>query len=138
MPVPPDVDYPMEPFEWGLLAVWVWCFQLLLWLEICRFSFSEFGRVKMDPTRSVLLTLGWPVIWLTLGKTLGHEKLPKSSLKKNSRTTGRMWHKSFSMIQSAGIQNWVPQLIIKLERFNLLFLSVTGLYDLCDNVKCAW
>ena len=26
MSLPPDVEYPIEPFEWGLLAAQVWCF----------------------------------------------------------------------------------------------------------------
>ena len=71
------------------------------------------------------------------GQDVRPRKLPKFSLKKNSRTTHRIWHKSFSMTQSGEIKNWVPQLIFKLEKFNLLFLCVTGLSDLCDNLKYA-
>ena len=48
---------------------------------------------------------------------------------KNSRTTHRIWHKSFSMIQSAGIKNWFPQLIKRLQKFSLLFLPVTHFSD---------
>ena len=65
---------------------------------------------------------------LNLGKTLGHE----NNLTNNSRTAHGIWHKSFSMVQSAGIKNWVPQLINRLQNFNYLCLSVTCFFDLYD------
>ena len=40
----------------------------------------------------------------------------------------KIWHKAFSMIQSAGIKNWFPQSINRLYMFNLLFLSVTRFF----------
>ena len=42
---------------------------------------------------------------------------------------------SFSVIQPAGIRNWFPQSINRLQRFSLLFLSVAGFSDLCDKIK---
>ena len=73
--LPPDAEYPVETFEWGLPAV---------------------------------LTFGKSIILLTLGKMLGHEKQSKFPLTKKSRTTYRICLKSFSLIQSAGVKNWVP------------------------------
>ena len=62
------------------------------------------------------------VTLLSLGKTC-HEKQSKPSLfDKNSRTTYRIWHKLFSMIQSVGIKNWFPQSINRLYRFSHLLL----------------
>ena len=83
----------------------------------------DFGKVKMDPICSFLLTLGRLFILLTFGKMLGCEKQFKPSRTKNSRTKHRIRHKSFSMIQSSGIKGWVPQLINRLQRFNLLLSS---------------
>ena len=51
------------------------------------------------------------VILLRLGNTLGYRKQSKPTLIKNSKTTHRIWYKSFSMIQSARVKNWVPQSI---------------------------
>ena len=48
----------------------------------------------------------------------------------------RILHKSFSMTQSAGIKNWVPHYINRLQGFSVLFLSVTRFSDLCDNKIC--
>ena len=74
---------------------------------------------------------------LILGKSLGCKKTPKLSLTKNSRTMHRIWHKSFSVIQSAEIKNWVPQLINRLWIINFSFLSVTGFSDLCKSKICV-
>ena len=49
------------------------------------------------------------VILLSLGKTLGNSH--------------RVCHKSFSMIQSAWIKNWVPQLISRLQRSFIPFCN---------------
>ena len=65
------------------------------------------------------------------------QKQFKHSLAKNSRTTHSIWHKSFSMIQSAGITNLVPHLINRFLRFNLLFPSRTRFSDLRDKIKYA-
>ena len=106
------------------------------WPEIYRFSnwsfcwlwavqnwhFPNFGQAKMDTTSLFLLTLGRSVYLLTLGKILDCKKQSKPSLTKNSRTRHRIWHKSFWMIQSGGIKNWVTQLINRLQTFNLFFL----------------
>ena len=46
-------------------------------------------------------------------------------LTNNSRTTHQIWHNSFSMIESARIKNWLPQLISRLQRFSLSFLLVS-------------
>ena len=43
-------------------------------------------------------------------------------------------HKSFSVIQSAGIKNWFLQLINRLQRLSLLFLSVTCFTDFSDKI----
>ena len=80
----------------------------------------------MDPTHSFLLTLGRPVIWLTSGKTLGHEKLPKSSLKKIQELSIRSGTSHFQWFnQQESRTCWIPQLKNTLQRLNLLFLSVT-------------
>ena len=65
------------------------------------------------------------------------QKQFKHSLAKNSRTMHSIWHKSFSMIQSAGIKNLVPHLVNRLLRFNLLFPSGTRFSDLRDKIKYA-
>ena len=70
----------------------------------------------MDFICSFFLTLGKSLILLAFGKTLGCKKNP-NPLTKISRATHRIWHKSFSMIQSARIKNWVPELINRLQRF---------------------
>ena len=63
------------------------------------------------------------VTLLGLGKTYRKKQSKPSPFDKNSRTTHRIWHKLFSIIQSAGIKNWFPQSINRLYMFNLLFLS---------------
>ena len=45
---------------------------------------------------------------------------------------------SFSMIQSVGIKNWVPQSINRLQRFSLSFLFVTDFSGFCDKTKYAY
>ena len=50
----------------------------------------------------------------------------------------RIWHMSFSMIQSVGIKNWVPQSINRLQRFSLLFLFVTDFSGFCDKTKYGY
>ena len=54
---------------------------------------------------------------------------------KNSRTMHRIWHKSFSMIQSTEIITWLGSLINKtILRLNLLFLSVTWFCHYCKKI----
>ena len=47
----------------------------------------------------------------------------------------KIWHKSFSMIQSVGIKNWVLQSINR-QMFSLLFLFVTRFLFLRQNKIC--
>ena len=70
--LPPEAEYPMEPFKWGLPAVQIWWFKLFCdWkysdFQIGHFAgfeqskvdihFADFGQVKIDPTCSFSLTL---------------------------------------------------------------------------------
>ena len=68
--------------------------------------FSDFGHLRNDPTCSILLTLGSKIEQV---KNTGKNNPKPINLTKNSRTTHTIWHKSFSMIQSARIKNWLPQ-----------------------------
>ena len=99
------------------------------WLEIYSFQtghFADFERFKVDiHFAKYWASQNWPylfsfidfgqvvVILLNLSKTC-HKKQSN----KNSRTTHRIWHKLFSMIQSAGIKNWCSQSINRLWRFS--------------------
>ena len=59
---------------------------------------------------------------------LGHKKQSKPSpFDKKSKNNASDQQKSFSVIQ------WD-----RLQKFNLLFLSVTLFSDLCDKTKYAW
>ena len=117
MSLPPDVEHPIERFEWGTQI-----FKLVILLTLSSSKliviFSNFGQVKLDPTCSFLLTLGKSV-FTDFGQDV---RLQKNQPKQDM--AHRIWHKTFSMIQSVGIKNWVPQLIIRLQRFNILFLFV--------------
>ena len=77
----------------------------------------------------ILLTLGKPaltlivpfyyvgqvtVILLGLGKLCCEKQSKPSLFDENPRTTHKIWHKLFSMIQSTGISNWFPQSINRL------------------------
>ena len=42
------------------------------------------------------------------------------------------------MLESAGIKNWVPQLIVSLQRVNILVLSGSRFSDSCDKIIYAW
>ena len=96
------------------------------WLELYRFSnwsfcyfeefkvdvyYANFGQVKTD--YSLIFTNFGQVtlILLSLGKTCREKQCKPSQFDKNSRTTPRIWQKLFSVIQSAGIQNWFSQSI---------------------------
>ena len=84
--VPHEVGYPIEPFECGLPAVLMWCFLLFHDWRYVDFQtghfadfeqfkidnhFANFRQDKTDPTCLFSLTLGWSVILMSLGKTLG-------------------------------------------------------------------
>ena len=111
-----------------LSMIFTYCPNLMflasLWLEIYRFCSLKLIFILLTLGRSKL-TLSFLFYWLwmghsyfiDLGKTY-HEK------PKNSRTRHRVWHKSFLMIQSAGIRKSFPQSINRPQRFSLLSLSV--------------
>ena len=119
----PEEEYPMEPFLWYLPAVQIWCSFLLLDWRYRDFKLVILLTLSSSKLIFILLILGKSklslfalfyycgqaiVTLLSLGKTC-HEKQSKPSLfDKNSRTTHRIWHKSFSVIQSAKIRNWFP------------------------------
>ena len=51
MSQPPDVEYPIEPFEWSLPAVQVWCFQFLhdwRYIDFQIGHFVVFAQSKTD------------------------------------------------------------------------------------------
>ena len=83
-------------------------------------NFVNFGQVKIDPKWSLLLTLDRSQLFDWVWARHATKNNPK-----NSRTTHKIWHKSFLMIQSVGIKNWFPQSINRLQSFSLLFLPVT-------------
>ena len=92
--------------------------------------FANFGQVKIDPIRFFLLTLDRSELFYCVWVRHTAKSDPK-----NSRTTNRIWHKLFSMIESGGIKNWFPESINRLQRFSLLFLSVPRFSDFCDKIK---
>ena len=143
--LPPEAEYPMEPFRWCLPAVQIWCFYLLhAWryidFETGHFTdfehfkvdihFANFGQVKIDPICSFLLTLNRLQL-MNLGKTC-HNKNPNPALLiRNSRTRHRIWHKPFLTIQSAGIKNLFPQSVNRFQRFSLI--SFCNMFsDVCE------
>ena len=143
---------PIEYFEWGLPNAQIWCFQLLhdlRYIDCQTGDFSDLEQLKVDSHsaslgKSKLILLAYfsdfgqvTIIFLSLDKPLGCKKQSKLPLTKNSGTTHRVWHKSFSKIQSAGIKNWVPQLISRFQRLSLSFVSVTRFSDLSNKRKCA-
>ena len=130
----------MESSEWGFPAVQIWCFQLLRNSRYIDFQighFAEFEQFKTEPSKLTLLVLFFwlctgQVILLSLGKILAAKNNSnRRRLIKNSRMTHRIWHKSFSMIQSAGIRNWFPQSINKLQRFSLFISFCNTFFWLC-------
>ena len=100
--------------------------------------FADIGQVTIDPTHSLFLTLDRSQLFYWVWAKQAAKNNPnRHCLIKNSRTTHRIWYKSFSMIQSAGIKNWGPQSIKRLQSFSLLFLFVTRFSDFCDKIKYA-
>ena len=152
--LPPEEEYPLELFRWCLPAVQIWCFQLLHdwryidfqtghFVDFVQFKvdihFANFGQVKIDSICFFLLTLERSqLLYWVWARHAAINNPHLLHLIKNSRTTHRIWDMSFSMIQSAGIMNWFPQSINRLQMFSLLFLSVAGFSDLCDKIKYAW
>ena len=69
-------------------------------------QFSDFGQVKIDPTRSFLQTLGRAQLfyWVWARQAAKSNPIPLC-LTKNSRTKHKIWRESFSMIQSTGIKS---------------------------------
>ena len=102
------------------------------------FIFLTLGKSKLILLIIFLYFGQVTVILLSLGNTLGHEKQSKPTpFDKKSRTTHRIWYKSFSRIQSAGVKNWVPQSINRFQSFTLLFLFVTRFSDFCNKIYYA-
>ena len=144
--LPPEVEYPMEPLnEVYLLAkfdvssfsmtgdIQIFKLVILLTLSTSRvivilLSFSYFGQVKIDPTHSFFTKHGQVTV-------TAKRNASRIRLTKNLRTTHRILPKSFSLIQSAVIKNWVTQLLNSLQRFNLLFISVTRFSNWWDKTK---
>ena len=93
-------------------------------VDIYRFCSLKLIFILLTLCRSKL-TLSYLFYWLWMGHSyfidLGktYHKKPK-----NSRTRHRVWHKSFLMIQSAGIRKSFPQSINRPQMFSLLSLSV--------------
>ena len=119
----PEVEYPMEPFQWCLSGLNL-MFLASPWLEIFRFSNWLFCWLWAVQSWYLFCLLwasqNWPylVLYTTLDRSLlfywvrvrhtTKKQSKPSLLDKNSRTMHKIWHKSFSMIQSAIIKNWFP------------------------------
>ena len=118
----PEAGYPIEPFEWSLHTVQIWCVCLLQDWRLTNFKtghfndsgqfkvyshFADFGQIKIDPFNLFLLALGRSQSFTEFGQDARLQKTNPLCLTKTSRTTHRIWHKSFSMIQWAGIKNWL-------------------------------
>ena len=82
--------------------------------------FADLELVKIDSISSLLLTIGSSVF-----PEFGQD-MPQKTILKKSRTIHNIWHKLLSVIQSAGIKNWFPQSINRLQRFRLQFLPVSS------------
>ena len=103
--LPPEAEYPMELFQWFLPNFSVTGdFQIV--------HFGDFEQFKVDiHLTNFWATENWPysvlfmdfvqvtVILPSLGKTCREKQSKPSPFDKNSRTTFKICHKSFSMIQ---------------------------------------
>ena len=71
--------------------------------------FADFGQVKTDDSCLFLLNLDWSHLFSwDWARCWGMRNYPNPlHLTKNWRTMHRIWHKPFSMIQSAQIKNWI-------------------------------
>ena len=105
---------------------------IFIWLTLDKSKltlfifFPHFGQVD----RSQLFYSVW-------AKQAAKNNPNPHHLIKNSRTTHRIWHMSFSMIQSVGIKNLVPQSINILQRCSLLFLFAAHFSDFYNKIKYA-
>ena len=133
----PSVPPEAEPFEVYLLS---------------KFDVSSFFKLIILITLSSsklivkLLTLGklkltliyFYLLWAghSCFTEIGQDVKPRKTIQtlsvwqKIKRTRHRRIWNTISMIQSARIKNWVPQLINRLRRFSLLFLSAKRFSDL--------
>ena len=112
----------------GILSMMFTCcpnsmFLASLWLKIYRFSnwlffwlweVQSFILLTYSKLELILFVPFYyfgqvTVIILGLGNLCCKKQSKASPFDKNSRTTHKMWHKLFSMIQSVGIKNWFPQ-----------------------------
>ena len=115
------------------------------WLEIYRFSelvillidchFLTLGKTKLTLLVYFYCFGQATVILLSLGKTVGCRKQSKPSLSDKKLGSGTRYFQWFNQQESR--TGWVPQLINRLQVFNLLFLSVTWFSDLCRKIKYA-
>ena len=124
--LPPVAEYPLEPFHWCLHTVQIWWFSSFSVTEdICNFKLV------------ILLTLSSSKLTLfNISSTFfGQATYILLSLGKTYHKKHRIWHRSFSMIQSAGIKNWSPQSINRHQSFSLIFLHVTSFSDFCNKIK---
>ena len=92
---------------------WSFC---LLWAVQSRLSFCWLLASQNYPTGSFKWLWACHSYFTEFGQALGFKK-------------------SFSIIQSAEIKNWNPQLIRRLQRFSLSFLSVKRFSDLSNKIK---
>ena len=133
--LPPEAEYPMEP----LSMMFNYCPNLMflasLWLEMYRFSNWSFCWLWAIQSWYPFWWLCAILNWLYLFCSWVWARHSMKDDPKISRTTHRIWHKSFSMIQSAGIKSYFPQSINRLQRFSLLFLSVIPFSDFCKKIK---
>ena len=117
-------------------------FLVSLWLEIYRFlncsfyyfeqfkddiHFANFGHVKIDPICSSLLLWTGQHYFTEFGQGMPQKMVQKI------QEPHRIWHKSFSVIQLAGIKNWFPQSISRLQGFTLVSSCNTFFWFLQQN-----
>ena len=151
--VPSETGYPIEPTLWGLpcfldlmllASSWLviygfsncsffWHWAIQNWYSFCwlwtnqdwryLFVLTDFGRV------SYFTEFGQDVRLPKRIPALSDKKF------KSSRTTHRIWHKSCSIIQSAEIINWIGSPVNKIQRRNLLLLSVTRSSHFCKKIR---
>ena len=106
------------------------------WLEKYRFLNGHFADsehfkidIHFDDLKQVIIDYTCSFFLLSAGQSYFTELGQDVRVQ---QTKHRPWHKSFSVIRSWGIKNWTIQLIIRLQRFNILFLPITCFSDLCN------
>ena len=135
----PEEEYPMEPFQWCLPAVQIWCFWLLHdwryidfqtghFADIEQFKinnyFADFKHVKTDPTYSFLLTLS---------KSKYFTEFRQDVRPRKSMQTFSVWQK----IQEPGIYGGS---YVQLKKINLVpksFIFVTKKINLSVFLICG-